>query len=443
MSHIEAISAGSQARIPDLRPEDFQLRGVSDQHLDSNFASQGYWHDVLHRFLSNKGAVVALILIILIVAMAVAGCGVWSLLGQRLVTPAVKSFLMWFRSDWRPSGRVSLRPLRPMLGYSSRLLLSDITNTIYANISELFIGRMYTKEALGYYNRAKQYKDMPVSAVITSVQNVTFPALSQLQDNPEKMRLSAHQVVVVMNFLIFPVMFGLIGIVYDFIDVFLPERWLPIVPYFRILCLSGLFAPLSVVSYNILKIKSDGKLIFRLEMVKKLLATVVLAVTIPISVKAIAWGQTVIYLSDALLNLLGAGRYLHWTVWQRARATSPYLALSVLMLAAVWGVRTLLLGHVALWVVLIAEIVAGGAVYVGLAMLFRPEGWREVRLILAQGLAERFRREPAGVAALRRSGSPKLTSCRTAGRGMRFEEETFVFRNKQKHDILCRTEPLG
>ena len=71
-------------------------------------------------------------------------------------------------------------------------------------------------------------------------------------------------------------------------------------------------------------------------------------------------------------TLPSTGRY-----GKRARATSPYLALSVLMLAAVWGVRTLLLGHVALWVVLIAEIVAGGAVYVGLAMLFRPEGWRE------------------------------------------------------------------
>ncbi len=75
MSHIESIPAGSQARIADLRPEDFQLRGVSGQHLDSNFASQGYWHDVLHRFLSNKGAVVALILIVLIVAMALAGPG--------------------------------------------------------------------------------------------------------------------------------------------------------------------------------------------------------------------------------------------------------------------------------------------------------------------------------------------------------------------------------
>ena len=46
------------------------------------------------------------------------------------------------------------------------------------------LGKTYTKEALGYYNRGKQYKDMPVSAVISSVQNVTFPALSQLQDNP-------------------------------------------------------------------------------------------------------------------------------------------------------------------------------------------------------------------------------------------------------------------
>lgn len=187
------------------------------------------------------------------VGMAAAGCGIWSLLGQRLLTPAVKSMLLWIRSEWRPSRRVSFTALRPMLGYSSRLLLSDITNTVYANISELFIGKMYTKEALGYYNRGKQYKDMPVSAVISSVQNVTFPALSQLQDNPAKMRTSAHQVTVVMNFIIFPVMLGLIAVVGDFIAVFLPQRWLPVIPYFRILCLSGLFAPLSVVSYNILK----------------------------------------------------------------------------------------------------------------------------------------------------------------------------------------------
>ncbi len=322
------------------------------------------------------------------VVMAAAGCGVWALLGQRLLTPAVKSLLMWFRSDWRPSGRLSLRPLRPMAGYSSRLLLSDMTNTVYANISDLFIGTASRTE-LGYYDRGKQYKDMPVSAVISSVQNVTFPALSKLQDDPAKMGMCARQVAVVMNFLIWPVMTGMIAVVGDFIAVLLPQRWMPVVPYFRILCLAGLFAPLSVVSYNILKIKSDGRLIFRLEIIKKILATAILAATIPVSVKAIAWGQTAIYLTDALVNILGAGRCIRWNVWSCAKATAPYLLLSAAMLAAVWGVRSWLIGGTELWLVLLAEVAAGIAVYVMLSVLFRPQGWREVQIILEQMIARR------------------------------------------------------
>lgn len=323
------------------------------------------------------------------VIMAVTGCGIWSLLGQRLITPAVKSLLLWLRSDWRPSGKLSFKALRPMSGYSSRLLLSDITNTIYSNISELFIGKMYTKDALGYYNRGKQYKDMPVSAVISSVQNVTFPALSKLQDNPDKMRLSARQVTVVMNFLIFPVMAGLIAIAQDFIEVFLPPRWLPVAPFFRILCMSGLFAPLSVVSYNMLKIKSDGKLIFRLEIVKKLVATAVLAITIPISVKAIAWGQVIIFMSDALINTLGAGRYIRWSVWDAIRFSTPYLVMSAIMVAVVFAIHTLLAAHLPLWLVLLIEILAGMATYGLQAILFKPQGWREIKTILQQRNTER------------------------------------------------------
>ena len=205
------------------------------------------------------------------------------------------------------------------------------------------------------------------------------------------MRLSARQVTVVMNFVIFPVMLGLIAVVGDFIAVCLPQRWLPVVPYFRILCLSGLFAPLSVVSYNILKIKSDGRLIFRLEIVKKAIATLILILTIPISVRAIAWGQTIIYLSDAIINMLGAGRYLHWTLRDGIRTTLPYLAMSAIMVGAVYGTHLLLVGHTALWAVLAVEIAAGIAVYALLTLLFRPEGWREVRTVLRQAAASRNR----------------------------------------------------
>ena len=75
MNQVQTIPAGTRADIPDLRPEDFTLRSSREDHLDANFASQGYWHDVLHRFISNKGAVIALVLILLIVIMAVIGPG--------------------------------------------------------------------------------------------------------------------------------------------------------------------------------------------------------------------------------------------------------------------------------------------------------------------------------------------------------------------------------
>lgn len=57
-----------------FREDDFQLKndaaGIS---IDNNFASQSYWKDVYARFVSNKGAVVALVLIVLISLLAVFG----------------------------------------------------------------------------------------------------------------------------------------------------------------------------------------------------------------------------------------------------------------------------------------------------------------------------------------------------------------------------------
>ena len=110
------------------------------------------------------------------VLMAFAGMGVWAIVGQRLAVPVVRALLLWGKSSWRPSGRLSMAPLRSMLGYSSRLLASDLANSIYANVSQLFIGKM-SQSDLGHYEQARNFKDMPVSAIISTIQGVTFPAM--------------------------------------------------------------------------------------------------------------------------------------------------------------------------------------------------------------------------------------------------------------------------
>lgn len=69
-----AVAAPVSASEYTFQPDDFQLK--NDQagvNIDSNFASQSYWKDVYKRFISNKGALVALVLIVIISLLAAFG----------------------------------------------------------------------------------------------------------------------------------------------------------------------------------------------------------------------------------------------------------------------------------------------------------------------------------------------------------------------------------
>lgn len=217
-----------------------------------------------------------------------------------------------------------------------------------------------------------------------AVLSVTFSAFSRQKEDKVKLNFNARKVYILWAFVMFPLMCGLIAVAEDMFRVLLPDVWLPAVPYLRILSVGGLLAPLSVISYNIVKVCDDGNMIFRIEFVKKLIATAILAITIPISVKAIAWGQVAIFVSDMTINCLTARRYVpEWSLWQRAKDALPYLGITGLMVAFVWllGIAGDILG-IELWIVFVAKIVLGAGFYALLAELFRLSAWREMKEII-------------------------------------------------------------
>ena len=316
--------------------------------------------------------------------MAVKGLGVWALVGQRLGVVVVKTALMWWGSKWRPRLMFSMERIRGMFRYGSRILLSDLVSNVYYQISNLFIGKFYTKADLGYYDRGNKIKEMPVTSTIMAVLNVTFSAFSRQKEDKEKLFRNARKVYLLWAFVMFPLMCGLIAIAEDMFRVLLPEVWLPAVPYLRILSIAGLLAPLSVISFNLVKVCDDGNVIFRIEFVKKLIATAVLAITIPISVKAIAWGQVAIFVSDMTINCLTAKRYVpQWGLLQRVKDALPYLATTGLMVAFIWALGLLgtLLG-IPLWITFVAKIVLGMGFYALLSELFHLDAWREMKEII-------------------------------------------------------------
>lgn len=316
--------------------------------------------------------------------MAVRGLGVWALVGQRLGVVIVKTALMWIGSSWRPRWQFSLERIRGMFRYGSRILLSDLVSNVYYQISNLFIGKFYTKADLGYYDRGNKIKEMPVTSTIMAVLGVTFSAFSRQKEDKVKLHDNARKVYILWAFVMFPMMCGLIAVAEDMFRVLLTDLWLPAVPYLRILSVAGLLAPLSVISFNLVKVCDDGNVIFRIEFIKKLIATAILAITIPIGVKAIAWGQVAIFVSDMTINCITAGRYVPgWRLGARIKDALPYLAVTGLMCGFVWlvGVVGAQLG-IALWVVFVMKIVLGAGIYALLSELFHLDAWRELKSII-------------------------------------------------------------
>lgn len=314
----------------------------------------------------------------LAIAMALSGAGIWSLVGQRLGTIVVRGVMLWRGSSWSArKGSFSAAAIRAMAPFSLRIMATDMISTAYANVSQLFIGKMHSADVLGYFNQAQKLKELPVSSAVQSIQSVTYPALSNIRDNGEKFAEGYRRIVMIAAFVMFPVMTGMIAISDQMFAVLLGEKWMPTVPYFKVLSLCGIFYPIGAVAYNVLKVKSDGSIIVSLEIAKKAIMTVILAITIPWSVMAIAWGLVIMTAVDAALNVAFSVRYSGLGAARFLRTLLP----TVLLTAAMYAAVTLLVGYTDGWsdvARLVAGIVTGIAVYTAGAFLFRMEAMREL-----------------------------------------------------------------
>lgn len=317
------------------------------------------------------------------IAMALAGMGVWALVGQRLGMMAAKAALLWLCSDWRADGAFSGATLRAMSPFSFRLMFTDIISAVYNNVAQLFIGKMYSTDTLGYFNQAQKLKELPVSSAMQSVQSVTYPALSNIKDDAAKFADSYRRVMMVTAFVMFPAMVGMIAVADDMFALLLGERWMPTVPYFRILSLCGVFYPLSMIAYNILKVKSDGSIIIRLEVMKKIITTVILAATIPYSVTAVAWGLVATTAVEAAVNIAASTRFARIGVFAILRTLAPIALLTAAMYFVVTGIAPCIAGlHILARLAM--EIAAGAAFYLLAALLFRMEALREMKEVVVR-----------------------------------------------------------
>ena len=313
---------------------------------------------------------------IVAVAMALAGCGIWSLVAQRLLMMGIKAVAFWWIRRWRSRERFSMALLRSMAPFSLRLLATDLIAAIYNNVAQLFIGKIYSAHSLGFYSQAQKLKDLPVTSTVQAVQGVTYPALAKIAETDDKFTAGYLRIINLLSFAVFPIMLGLVAIAPEMFMLLLGEKWMPTVPYFEILALSGIFYPLAIVSYNIIKVKSDGRVILRLEVVKRVIMTAMLAITIPLGIKAVAWGMTAMAAVEFIINLAAAMRYVNVDITPILRTLIPQFVVAAMMFAVLYLLNPYL-SVLGCGAHLLADVAIGAVVYLALATTLRLRALRE------------------------------------------------------------------
>ena len=152
------------------------------------------------------------------------------------------------------------------------------------------------------------------------------------------------------------------------------EKWMPMVPYFQVISLAGMFAPIATVSNNVLKVKSNGRIIVRLEVVKKIVMTLVLILTIPHSVLAVTWGLSAMAFFEMILNFGATTRYAGLTAGRFLRTLLPIASATAAMFGVVWA-----FGHFTSFAPLptfLLKVAVGVVCYAGFGALFRLEAMR-------------------------------------------------------------------
>lgn len=312
---------------------------------------------------------------IVAVALALAGTGAWALVGQRLATIIVKAAALWISSSWKPHIKdFSGKSIRSMYGFSSKLFVTDFINNTYNNIPTLFMGKLFQAD-LGCYNQAQKFKDLPVNASVLSVNSVTLPALANL--SPEKYTLGLRQVTQMLFYIVCPIMVGLIATADDIFHLLIKSVWWPAIPLFQILCIAGIMTPVAMLFNNSMRARSNGNVIVEIEVLKKLIVTVILFITISISPTAIAWGQVGIAAVDLGMNLTANRKYSGYMWGQFIKDTLPMLAANILMLGAVVGIGIILPSACPVWLRLLTKIITGIVAYAAVSALFRLPSWKQ------------------------------------------------------------------
>lgn len=302
------------------------------------------------------------------ILLAYNGLGVWALICQQLLNSVFCVVLFWYFSKWRPQFIYSWQSFRQLFAFGSNLLISTLIVTIYNNIYQIVIGKIFSAASLGHFSQAKHIANLPSANITGILDRVIYPVLSSIQDNDTQLAKNYRQLLRTSAFIVFPIMCGLAAVSHPLIRIILGEKWMFTASLLVPLSLSLMWYPIHAINLDLLKVKGRSDLFLRLEIIKKIIGITVLVLSIPFGLVFMCWIRIASSLIALFINTYYTGKLIHVGFFTQMRDLFPSLITSLLM----FGISSISIKFIGNdWLQLIVAILIGIPFYFGVSYVLK------------------------------------------------------------------------
>lgn len=304
------------------------------------------------------------------ISMAYMGTGVWALITQRLVNQAIDTVFLWYTVRWRPSLRFSMKRLKPMFGYGSKLLLSSFANTLMGNLTGLIVGKIYTAELLAYYDKGKNIPNLVVQNLQAAVQSVLFPVIAGNQNQKEEVKKILRKSIMTSTYCVFPCMTGIAVCAEPLVRLLYTEKWIAMVPYLQLWCFCFAFYLWHTANLQVIQALGRSDIFLKIEIIKQFLSLGGILLSAPFGVLAMLTATCIVAVISLYINARPNVRLAGYGFWEQIKDVSPIICLNLLM-----GIAVYLVGCIAMpdMIKLIVQILTGAAIYIGGSFVIKLE----------------------------------------------------------------------
>ncbi|HIF9179494.1 TPA: lipopolysaccharide biosynthesis protein [Photobacterium damselae] len=257
---------------------------------------------------------------IIALTLAYYNFGVWALVGQTLGFSIFNVIFLNIFDPWLPKCGFSTASFKELFGFGSKLLASGLLDTIYNNIYQIIIGKLFNAGQLGLFFQAKNLSSIPAMTLTGIIQRVTYPMMSNIQNDQQALDKAYLLTLRLAAVVIFPIVIGLGLVAKPLLTVLLGQQWQSAAELMTILCIGYMLYPIHAINLNLLQVKGRSDLFLKLEIIKKVMITIILFITVPLGIKAICIGMVIQSYLALLINTYYTGKLSSLTILKQLNA---------------------------------------------------------------------------------------------------------------------------